>query len=98
MRCRLLRSRDMDRAQVHREFLKCLMAEVGKTVGRVRLLSRLYNDELLGGDSASRAFVFLPDFHVLSELGASKYAFHFLRSTGRVQRDALLDRVCAAIL
>lgn len=90
----------MTRQEIHRDLLRRLLALRGRQVDRVRLVSRLYNDELLGGDSPARTFVFFPDLHLLSKSGQEKYRYGFqrLEQDRYVQRHVLFDRVCGVIL
>ncbi|MFQ5848710.1 MAG: hypothetical protein ACE5IQ_13700 [Candidatus Methylomirabilales bacterium] len=90
----------MTRAQIHRGILRRLLSLRGRVVGSVRLVSRLYNDELLGGDSVTRTFLFFPDLHLLSQPGERDYRYGFRRLKGSryVKRHVLLDRVCGTML
>lgn len=89
----------MTRQEIHRDLLRRLLALRGRHIDRVRLVARLYNDELLGGDSPVRTFVFFPDLHLLSRPGQEKYRYGFQRldRDRYVKRHVLFDRVCGAI-
>lgn len=90
----------MNREQIHRAIVRRLLSLRGDCVERIRLIARLYNDELLGGDSPARTFLFFPDLHLLSAQGRQKYRYGFERLEGDryVQRNVLLDRVCGTML
>lgn len=90
----------MNRTELHRAILRALLGLRPASVSRVRLVSRLYNDEILGGDSTRRFFVFLPDLHVISAERSSKFRFGFdrIHDTRWIDRGALLDALAGALL
>lgn len=90
----------MSREKIHRGILRCLLSLRGRSVERVRLVSRLYNDELLGGDSIAPTFLFFPDLHLLSQRGEQRYRYGFqrLKKNRHVKRNVLLDRVCETMV
>lgn len=85
---------------LHRALLARLLSLRPKLVRRVRLVARLYNDKLLGGDSTRRVFVFVPDLHLMSATGDERFRYGFRRINKSVwlRRDLLLDGVCEALL
>lgn len=90
----------MDREEIHRDILKRLLSLRGDVVSKVRLVSRLYNDELLGGTSTASTYFFIPDLHLVSREADDTYRFtyHRLESTRFINRSVLLDRVCSVML
>jgi len=91
----------MDRATIHREFLTVLLAlRDDRKIRQVRLVSRLYNDELLGGSSSATTYVFIPDLHLVSGVAERRYKYGFRRLTPRrvISRDALLSELGARLL
>jgi UDP-2,3-diacylglucosamine pyrophosphatase LpxH len=90
----------MNREEIHRAILSRLLALRGDVVERVRLVARLFNDELLGVRSAARTYLFIPDLHLVSRAAdeAYQYTFRKLESGRFIQRHVLLDRVCGAML
>ena len=57
----------MTREGIHHLFLQTLFASRPRRFERVRVVSRLCNSRLLGAKNARRVFLFIPDFHLLSE-------------------------------
>ncbi len=90
----------MNREKIHRGILRCLLSLRGRSVERVRLVSRFYNAELLGGDSVTHTFLFIPDLHLLSQRGEQRfrYGFQRLKKNRYVKRSVLLDQVCEKIV
>ena len=90
----------LTRGEVHRLVLEKLLALRGECVQEVRLVSRLYNDELLGGDATNDVFFFVPDLHLVTAAGDASFRYGFLRSDERVRvrRDVMLDHLCEAML
>jgi UDP-2,3-diacylglucosamine pyrophosphatase LpxH len=84
----------MDRADIHREFLTLLLGlRDDRKIRQVRIVARLYNDELLGGDSTATTYVFLPDLHLVSAAAERRYRYGFRKLTPQrvIPRDALLS-------
>jgi hypothetical protein len=84
----------MDRAGIHRQFLATLLGlREDRKIRRVRLVSRLYNDELLGGDSSATTCVFIPDLHLVSAAAERLYKYGFRKLTPKhhIARDALFS-------
>jgi hypothetical protein len=72
----------MDRADIHREFLALLLGlRDDRKIGQVRLVSRLYNDELLGGAASDTTYVFIPDLHLVSAAAERRYKYGFRKLT-----------------
>lgn len=89
-----------DREALHQALLGRLLAMRPAAVARVRLVARLYNDQLLGGGSTQRVFVFLPDMHMMSAAGDARFRYGFRRIDRNewLRRDVLLDALGAALL
>ncbi len=88
----------MTAEEVHREIVARLLSlreGPNPVVARVRVLSRLYREDLLGGDATSRVFAFFPDLHLMSREGDADYRYGFRRLDPArwVRRGRLLDEV-----
>ena len=90
----------MNREEIHRDILRRLLALKEDVVARVRLVARLFNDELLGSRSVARTYLFIPDLHLVSKAADKEYQYTFLKLEPDrfMQRNMLLDRLCKAIL
>lgn len=91
----------MNPKRIHRSILRRLLSlRQSRHVSRVRLVARLHNAELLGGNSVRPVLLFIPDLHLLSHESDDCYRFSFLKlEPGRsVKRAVLLDQFCQAIL
>jgi UDP-2,3-diacylglucosamine pyrophosphatase LpxH len=83
----------MNRQAIHRRFLEMLLALRGEgLVTGVRLVARLYHDELLGGASVANTYVFIPDLHLVTATAQRRYRYGFtqLRPGVSVSRPELL--------
>jgi UDP-2,3-diacylglucosamine pyrophosphatase LpxH len=90
----------MNREEIHRDILRRLLALKGEVVERIRLVARLFNDELLGVRSVARIYLFIPDLHLVSRPADEAYQYTFLKLEPDrfIQRNVLLDRVCGTML
>ncbi len=82
----------MTRQEVHDAVLATLLGLRGGNVRQVRVVARLYNDEYLGGDSATPAYLFIPDLHLMTRAGDEHYLYGHRRldRTRWIDRDVLL--------
>lgn len=90
----------MDRETIHATILDALLGlQAGGKASAIRIVARLYNDELLGGDDVSPVFLFVPDMHWMSRAGDAKYRYGFARLDGawRIDRTAMLTAVLDAM-
>jgi hypothetical protein len=77
--------------EVHGKFLATLLGLVAQgAASQIRIVSRLRDAKLLGGDAA-RPIVFVPDLHLMSRGGdeAYKYGFRRIDAARRVERGTL---------
>lgn len=86
----------MERLEVHRRLLETLFAlRAAGRISQVRLVARLYEDNLLGGASTNEAFVFLPDLHLMSAESQKRfqYGINQLAPGRTVPRSAIFNAV-----
>jgi UDP-2,3-diacylglucosamine pyrophosphatase LpxH len=90
----------MDREEIHAEILKVLLAlRDDAKASQIRIVARLFNDLLLGGDSVAPVLVIIPDLHLLCRSGDEAYHYGFgrLDAAHRIDRAALLSSLLDAL-
>jgi hypothetical protein len=90
----------MDRKQVHRLVVERVLQLRGPSIAGLRLVSRLYNDELVGSADVRDVYFFLPDLHLLTHTTEACFRYGFLKAQPNVavRRDVILSQLCDAML
>ena len=69
----------LTRKEVHRLVVEKILQLRPKTVAALRLISRLYNDELVGSSDVRDVYFLLPDLHLLTKATETGYRYGFLK-------------------
>lgn len=90
----------LTRKEVHHLVVEKILQLRPKTVAALRLISRLYNDELVGSSDVRDVYFLLPDLHLLTKATETGYRYGFLKVQPgiSVRRDLILAHLCEAML